>query len=258
MRFEPHGVPARGRLVLLQPFAEEANKSRRQLADIARTAAAAGWNVVLGDYLGTGDSAGDFGDATWRDWVDDVALFANLAGASSLPLVLCALRLGALLADEAVRGGLRPTALVAINPVVSGKQALTQFLRLGAASELAQDTTARIDTRFLRQRLSAGESVEIAGYALSPALANELESAEFAPNSMVSRLGWIEVGPDAEVLSPAAARQLAKIHETGGAQVATATLKGPAFWQTQEIERVPDLAQTCLAMLQELTGVPAQ
>lgn len=256
MRFAPRDGAVRGRLVLLQPFAEEANKSRRMLADIARAAASAGWLVVMGDYLGTGDSAGDFGDANWATWVADAAVFAADAGNDELPLVLCGLRVGALVAADAVRGGLNCTALLAINPVLSGKQALTQFLRLGAASDLGQDASARIDTRVFRDRLAAGEAVEIAGYTLSPALAAGMEESEFILGADTGAAGWIEIGAAAGELSPAAARQITKLREAGVVRLETAVLQGPAFWQTQEIEHVASLPAAVVSMLDALTTVP--
>lgn len=255
MRFSPATGAPRGRLVLLQPFAEEANKSRRMLAEIARAAAEAGWLVALGDYLGTGDSAGDFSEASWQAWVDEVALFAATADEPSLPLVVCGLRLGALLAADAVRAGLVADAVVAINPVTSGKQALTQFLRLGAAAELGQDATARIDTRELRERLARGETVEIAGYGLSPALAQGMDAAEFELGAGVAGIGWIEVGSAEGAFSPVAERALGRLREHPGRQVESVMLRGPAFWQTQEIEAVPALPGICLEMIEKLTGL---
>ena len=67
----PQGTP-RGWIVHLHPFAEEMNKSRRMAALQSRVFAAAGYGVLRIDLLGCGDSAGDFGDATWQGWVDDL------------------------------------------------------------------------------------------------------------------------------------------------------------------------------------------
>ena len=62
----------RGLVVYAHPFAEEMNKSRRMAAQQARALSAAGFTVLQIDLLGCGDSSGDFGDATWQGWVDDV------------------------------------------------------------------------------------------------------------------------------------------------------------------------------------------
>src|SRR5690606_27532247 len=62
-----------GGLLFLHPFAEEMNKSRRMVALAARAFASAGWAVLQVDLAGCGDSEGDFADADWQTWLDDVS-----------------------------------------------------------------------------------------------------------------------------------------------------------------------------------------
>src|SRR6218665_17582 len=68
------GSVKRGQMLYLHPFAEEMNKTRRMAALQARALAQAGFEVLQLDLLGCGDSAGDFGDASWQGWLDDVHL----------------------------------------------------------------------------------------------------------------------------------------------------------------------------------------
>src|SRR5262245_21600498 len=63
----------RGTVLLLPPFAEELNKTRRMCARFARRLAGHGWRVVRVDLYGCGDSAGEFRDATWSQWISDLA-----------------------------------------------------------------------------------------------------------------------------------------------------------------------------------------
>lgn len=73
--FHPaQGGTARGLVAYVHPFAEEMNKSRRMAALQAKALAAHGYAVLQLDLLGCGDSSGDFGDASWQAWVDDVVL----------------------------------------------------------------------------------------------------------------------------------------------------------------------------------------
>ena len=62
-------VPALSRsdrgVVLLPPFAEEMNLSRRMLRLQASALAERGIAALVLDLFGTGDSAGDFGDSLW-------------------------------------------------------------------------------------------------------------------------------------------------------------------------------------------------
>src|SRR5215472_18869506 len=66
-----------GGVVFVPPFAEEMNLSRRMVALQARMLAAAGVSVLLVDLYGTGDSAGDFSEARWALWVEDVLAAAD-------------------------------------------------------------------------------------------------------------------------------------------------------------------------------------
>jgi len=70
--YRAQGSVERGLVLYVQPFAEEMNKSRRMATLQARALSAAGYTVLQMDLLGCGDSSGDFGDATWQGWVDDV------------------------------------------------------------------------------------------------------------------------------------------------------------------------------------------
>ena len=105
LHFAAAGASRRAVLVL-PPFAEELNKSRRMLALAARALQGAGIDVLLIDLYGTGDSGGDFGDATLAIWRDDLRRGAAwLAERGVARLDVLAVRGGALLLD-----GLRAAA----------------------------------------------------------------------------------------------------------------------------------------------------
>ena len=239
--------PARGALVFAPPFAEEMNKSRRMVALQARALAAAGWHVLLVDPHGSGDSGGDFGDARWADWIEDLAgardWLAEQAGAEPW---LWGLRSGALLAAALAVQRL-PRGLLLWQPVLSGRQHLQQFLRLKAGAEwLAGERAAKEEARPLAA-LQAGQAVEVAGYRLDPALALPLAEATFAVPAALPRLVWLEVMPRADgSLSPASQRVLTAL-PAGVAHAAV--VQGPSFWQAQEIETAPALIDATLAAL---------
>ncbi len=97
-------------LIYLHPFAEEMNKSRRVAAMQARLLAQHGYAVLQIDLHGCGDSSGDFGDATWQSWVQDVLeAHAWLRERCDAPLWLWGLRAGCLLATDAAKQLNSPT-----------------------------------------------------------------------------------------------------------------------------------------------------
>lgn len=234
-------------VLYIHPFAEEMNKSRRMAALQARALAQAGYAALQIDLLGCGDSSGDFGDASWQDWVGDVVQGANwLRERSDAPLWLWGLRAGCLLAAQAAEQFEAPCNFIFWAPTVSGKMLLQQFLRLKAAADILDGNASGV-TAALRERLARGNTVEVAGYALSPALAQGLENSNLAPPPCIAKatpeahVEWFDLSTrDGAVLSPVATKT-STLWREAGFQVHTHMVNGPSFWQTSEIEEAPDL-----------------
>ena len=239
-----------GSLIYLHPFAEEMNKSRRMAALQARALAEAGWMVLQADMRGCGDSAGDFGEATWQAWVDDALRLSDwLAARSGVRPALWGLRAGCLRAAATARARADPGDLLFWQPVLTGKQHLQQFLRLKVAGAmLGESRQGAASTRDLRDKLQAGEAVEVAGYLLAPDLALGLDAATLAPPAAGGRLKWIEVSAAVTPEIAPASRQSIAAWQAAGWQVEVKIVAGAAFWQTQEIEVAPDLIAQTLAL----------
>ncbi|MDQ8024025.1 MAG: hydrolase 2, exosortase A system-associated [Moraxellaceae bacterium] len=242
--------PARGYVFHLPAFAEEMNKSRRMVSLAARALADAGWHVFIVDPLGSGDSEGDFGDASLASWVTDAAWCRQQLPAADLPWVWWGLRSGALLASQASQqaGG---DALLLWQPVSAGKLFLTQFLRMRLATESLAGGGAA-DTKPLRAMLDAGESLEVGGYMLSPAMARELELAELKPAAGLP-LCWLEISAREEPELLPASRQRVDALRAAGHDVQASAHNGPMFWQSLEISEVPALVDASVAALASLS-----
>lgn len=250
-RHAPHDAAPKALIVHVHPFAEEMNKTRRMAALQSRAFAEAGCAVLQIDLLGCGDSSGDFGDASWAAWLQDVTravrwLRTRYPHASTTPLWLWGVRAGCLLACEAATQMDDNVNFLFWQPAASGKALLQQFLRLKAAGEMLEGKGKGV-VEGLKQQLAAGAPVDIAGYALSPSLAQGLEAASLAPVPNAQRLVWLEVSSreDAE-LSPAAAAPITR-WQAAGVAVHSQVVSGPAFWQTTEIEEAPALVTASVA-----------
>lgn len=243
-------APGEG-VVYVHPFAEEMNKSRRMAALQARALARAGWAVLQVDLAGCGDSEGEFGDASWERWMKDVAEAAAwMHRRTNRVPWLWGLRAGCLVASEAARTMPPVPGLLFWQPVLSGKQFLQQFLRLKIAAQMLEPAdAARMDTRELRERLLRGQSIEVAGYELSPGIAAGLEAAELAPVPGASPIAWIEIAGAADAGISPAGRTRADQWKSAGHKVDARCVVGPAFWQTQEITGCPALIEETLAAL---------
>ena len=256
------GTP-RAALLYLHPFAEEMNRSRRMAALQARALAQAGYAVLQLDLFGCGDSDGEFGDATWTQWVNDVEAGLDwITQQCAAPLWLWGLRAGCLLAVDVLPRRGDVAGLLLWQPQLSGKQALRQFLRIKLAEDMlaaqsgeAAGTADGDAGSNVRGRLARGESVEIAGYALSAGLALGFEAAELNLPSAPVRVECLEVAAGGgDALPPAVTiplqTALARWSAAGHAARATA-IHGVPFWQMAEPEEVlPLLDATVRAMVE--------
>lgn len=251
MLTKPLAAPA-GCLLYVPPFAEELNKSRRMAALAASAFAAQGWVVLQMDLFGCGDSEGQFGDACWDDWVEDVDHAWSWFGSesASVPRVVWSLRAGSLLvSDWIARRMVRPPLLM-WQPVVNGRQHLTQFLRVKAATEMLAESDSKVAVGRWRDELQANRSVEIAGYGLSPDLAKGMELASFQlPLGYDAPVLILEVSSSERVELSPALTTCARKWQMSNDLLHAAAVTGPAFWQTQEIETAPGLVSASLQML---------
>lgn len=253
-------IAPKGAILFVHPFAEELNKSRRMVALAARAFAREGWIVFQMDCFGCGDSAGDFFEASWQGWIEDLdAGWRWLQKEcvrdvpSRRPLMLWTLRSGCLLAADWLQKSGECPPLLMWQPVVSGKQHVTQFLRLKAANEMLAESDARQVMASIRADLQSGKNIEIAGYGLSSKLAEGMDSASLRlPAGYGAPVVMLELGgADQNDPSPAVANLTAKWAAID-IKVKSEVVAGPSFWHTQEIETAPLLVDRSLAMLEYL------
>lgn len=249
----PEGQAVRGRVLLIPPLLEEMNKSRHVLSAIIREADDAGYDILLPDLFGTGDSHGDFGEATLAIWRSDLErTLARLDGAARLHIV--SLRGGALLAADLLAR--HPAdSLILLQPQIDGRQVINQLLRLRVAGSLlaseGKETAAQ-----LRQHLSGGATLEIAGYALSSELALGLEalSLHALPLEAVRRIQWIEISPQPDPSLLPVSQRVIDDWVSKGTNITTSLIGCDQFWATQEIAQCPAVAEAVARQLDESGG----
>ncbi len=156
---------------------------------------------------------------------------------------LLGLRLGGLLAISAAAAepGRFPR-LVLWQPVVDGRAMFTQFLRVRIAAALGE-AGSRETTEALRAELSAGRTLEVAGYEVAPELAAALDAARLdrLVPPKVAAIDWLDVIATADAAVPAARRQMVESWRAAGASVSIVAVVGEPFWGTQEIALAPEL-----------------
>ena len=243
--------PPLGALLYIPPFAEEQNKSRRTAALAAQAFAKQGWLILQLDLFGCGDSSGDFADANWSDWLEDLSLgWQWLQTYSQGPCALWSLRAGSLLAADWLAGQTITPPWLMWQPVTNGRQHLAQFLRLKTANAMLAETGVQNAAQSLRDTIQAGHPIEVAGYTVTPDLFNGLEAATLRlPAAYPAPVIVLEVSPpERQNLSPALGTQLKKWQDD---QITTLAevVSGPSFWQTVEIEEAPELVKRSASLL---------
>src|SRR5690625_1141582 len=157
-------------------FAEEMNKSRVMVARTARALARSGVAVIVPDLFGTGDSEGQFVDATWAIWLEDQQrLVTWVQEQGGTDLLFWGLRAGCLLAAELASSmPVPPEQLIFWQPVSSGKQLMAQFLRLHRVTSMAAAPSAS-SSQGREARREDGELPVVAGYQLARELFQAIE-----------------------------------------------------------------------------------
>lgn len=271
--FHPAAAQRRGALLHAPALGEEMNRCRPAVAAAARHFAAHGFDVLLIDLFGSGDSAGEFGEATWAHWLDDLACGVRwLRGPHDRPphpavgdvqedvrLWLWGLRAGCLLACALQSRLEQPVPMLWWQAIPTGELQVQQWLRQGLAGAMvsgAAEQPAPVAAQ-LRNAFEAGSTLEIGGYAFAPGLTHALRGARLEPpiepddrraepNKCVVALEVAAAA--AEAVSPALDLALARFRDSRWATDAQ-TVAGAPFWQGPEMAHAPGLIDASLEAL---------
>lgn len=239
--------PSRRDVIFVPPFAEEMNKSRRMLAMQARALAARGFGVLILDLYGTGESHGDFAQARWSIWRQDLAAacaWLETHGAGEISLL--GVRLGALLAMDVARDdGRRFGRIVLWQPVTNGESTMTQFLRMRIAASALGSGPEKETTQSLRGLLVRGEAIEVGGYELAPELVQAIDTLRL--ETMADRhsppIDWLELSAEPVGAPSPASQRVIGAWQSQGIRASAHAVTGPAFWSSAEIAVAPNLIE---------------
>ena len=230
----PIDLPARGSILFLPPFAEEMHKSRSVVSSQARRFAAEGYNVLLLDLSGCGDSEGDFVDASWGLWrADALAGLDTLSSVSDAPLMVWGLRTGALLACDVSAHAPSLSHLLLWQPVLNGEQHIDQFLRLRVLSRGLMGP-AQFDRKSLWGELRAGHSLEVAGYELSARMALEMARLRLQDMPPSCDVTWYEIGHNTRAGLAMGCENVLQRWRNESVKVTVSSLRGEPFWRVVE------------------------
>jgi exosortase A-associated hydrolase 2 len=237
-------------IVFVPPFGEEMNKARRMIARQAQAFAEIGYRVLVPDLLGTGDSEGEFVEATWSAWKQDIhAVLTAFEVQSDCRCWLWGLRLGVALALDAITAtDIRPFGVLAWAPVIRGNVFFNQLLRMRVMASKLSDSVVKETASDLRALLERDGQIEIGGYAISARLAREIESVDLVRNATGAGLPlyWYEMTARPDSPEPPAIKSCIEELNRSDLCPLADRIVGPEFWSTVEISTSDSLIEASL------------
>jgi exosortase A-associated hydrolase 2 len=228
-------IKAKGCFLYVQPLAEEMNRCRQMVAIQAREFSKLGYGSLLLDLYGTGDSEGEYQDGNWEIYLADLNAGLQWIAAKGYDHVrLWALRHGALLALDLARAMPALRRLLLWQPVLNGKAAVTQILRIALAGALSEQD--KISMTELRRRIQEDTAFELSGYETSGSLLSVLETKHISSyyGLMDLEIQWFDVLASQEQNRSKESIQVEQNWREAGAQIHYEAVIGPAFWQVWE------------------------
>lgn len=160
----------KGGFVFCHPFAEEKLWTHRVYVNFARELAKRGYAVLRFDYMGHGDSDGDFSDSNLETRLSDIncaidTLIKKVSGTNNIGLL--GMRYGALLAGLIAEQRDDLTQLILWEPVIKGDRYMQEILRSNLSTQLAVYGKVTKDRAALVQDMRDGITVNYEGYDLT-------------------------------------------------------------------------------------------
>lgn len=250
LQFWPVESP-KANIIYLPPFGEEMNRCRSMVAAQARWFAHQGSSCTVLDYFGTGESHGEFEDATLEIWRENITdAIQRVSEQSDAPISLWGCRLGALIAFDCMsRHSTTVNNLLFWQPVTSGKVFLTQMLRQRTASLMQAGKPAET-TEQMKSALAAGETIEVAGYKLGGVLATGIDQLTLVATNppATTNIFWLEhCSDESPHLNIKASKTIAELRENG-AKVEVDTFTGEPVWQLHKRAECSDILEKTRAL----------
>ena len=229
-----HPEPCTLGIVFCHPFAEEKLISHRIMVNLARTLTKMGVFCLRFDFMGHGDSDGNFEDATIETRLSDIESGIDFLKkrANAEKIGLLGLRFGATLAalTNARLSGL--DFLILISPIIDGKSYIENCLRSNLTTQMATHKRILKDRNALINGLMNGEKVNIDGYLLNQTLFKELSECALLqnpltppPHSLVIQISKKDSNPIDSAL-----QKLVHTFEEAGGKTVALNINEDNFW----------------------------
>jgi len=178
----PEGPARDTPFVFCHPFGEEKLWTHRVFVSFARQLAADGYPVLRLDYMGSGDSDGDFSHSSLASVRSDVrAAIAEVrrrTGAGTVNLL--GLRFGALVASLVAEETPEVDRLILWSPIADGGRYMQELLRINLTTQMATGKEITQDREAMVAQMQRGGTVNVDGYEMAFPLYAEVSEIKLA------------------------------------------------------------------------------
>ncbi len=169
-------------VILVPPFAEELNRSKRMYVLLARLLAKSGFHTIHFDYSGTGDSLGEWGQFDYSDWLGNLRDVYESIDEEALEVSFVALRFGALvLADAFGQGMIRSQKCILWDPIESGDSLVRQLVRMKIAAAMTENAK-KITSKEVLDLIENSGYLESGGYRINKKLLDQISDKRLINN----------------------------------------------------------------------------
>ena len=156
--------------VFCSPFAEEKLWVHRVFVNFARDLAGNGYPVLRFDYMGNGDSEGNFEESSLETMLSDTrcairTLREKIGALESVNLL--GLRLGGTIAALVAENTSNINRLILWEPVVNGSAYMREMLRINLATQTSVYKKILYNTDALIGMMKEGKTVNVDGYEMA-------------------------------------------------------------------------------------------
>ncbi|WP_057830067.1 hydrolase 2, exosortase A system-associated [Colwellia sp. TT2012] len=239
-------------LLFIAPLFEQANQTRHHISRSAINGYHHGWQTIIFDHYGTGDSGGELVDTSLVLWQQDIVKQLGEIKANSAQAIYLSLPLSAvlLLSDEILS---YVDGVLLLQPDFNGKRFVQQFKRLALAAGFTQRKTAIPTTIAAAKKRQ--QTIEIAGYTMQENLLDQLAAQNLNQLTDVKvPCYWFEWLAQSEALSPGRAKQQQALANKSN-KLIIQQITEMKFWQATELQISPEfLRQEQLLFSQLIAG----
>ncbi len=254
-----HCEPPHSQLILIPPFAEEANKSRHIISKLGRELALIGVKTTVVDLFGCGDSEGDLDQVSMQIWHKDIeaAISHSAKQTGSTNIAIGGIRLGATIAASYISQNTSKhqiSNLLLMQPVIDGKNYIKQFIRLKLAESITSNRASNkspASTTEIIELLEQGEPQEISGYMLTKQLFNDINNLSCNLQNINSSTNTtlLDINPQGSQSIPL--KKFTDKHT----EIEHLVCQGSQFWACQEIAQCDELIDLCTKLFITTSGV---